>query len=389
MKKYFLTLLSVFGLLVVLGTFTSCDPLEIYTVRTDLVFDKDTLHAGDSLKVVSYRIFSKSVVLKNRHTGERFVVDSCQIDKVYNIVNKKNIVEDQASLQHGNVVEEYMPELDIPDETMKLLESVVVISTTFLLVLLIVGLVLVLNITPSKVIGISLYAVLMLASLTANMSYFLYYCGQPESGGFYDYLFSPGDYGWWMTLFYWIVFFVLSAVNLFAFRVTIFVSEAATERKFHGDFVFIALLVWFIVYLFSPNTLNPYFVYAIYGIMTLHFIFLLFSNFKVKAPLWEMLCIYVYFWVCLFPVITSTLSTIVLIPILLFAFVLVRSAPGMVAAGFSSEAPQEKEVGSPIIKGEKACVYCSFYEKSEERCRYYDSHKDRFGSSAYSCPYYS
>lgn len=33
-------------------------------------------------------------------------------------------------------------------------------------------------------------------------------------------------------------FFVLSAVNLFAFRVTIFVSEAATERKFHGDFVF-------------------------------------------------------------------------------------------------------------------------------------------------------
>lgn len=122
-------------------------------------------------------------------------------------------------------------------------------------------------------------------------------------------------------------FFVLSAVNLFAFRVTIFVSEAATERKFHGDFVFIALLVWLIVYLFSPNTLNPYFVYAIYGIMTLHFIFLLFSNFKVKAPLWEMLCIYVYFWVCLFPVITSTLSTIVLIPILLFAFVLVRSAP--------------------------------------------------------------
>ena len=57
-----------------------------------------------------------------------------------------------------------------------------------------------------------------------------------------------------------------------------------------------------------------------------------------------------------------------LIPILLFAFVLVRSASGMVAAGFSSEAPQEKEVGSPIIKGEKACVYCSFYEKSEERC---------------------
>ncbi len=89
---------------------------------------------------------------------------------------------------------------------MKLLESVVVISTTFLLVLLIVGLVLVQNITPSKVIGISLYAVLMLASLTANMSYFLYYCGQPESGGFYDHLFSPGDYGWWMTLFYWIVF---------------------------------------------------------------------------------------------------------------------------------------------------------------------------------------
>lgn len=389
MKKLASSLIPLLAMLCALCSLTSCGPIETYTVRTEIIGDRDTLRAGDPLKVVRYFDSSKYVVIENQRTGEEHHIDSCGIYNLYNIENGKNFLDDQATLQHDNLAVEYMPKLDIPDETMEKLKLTVVIGATALLVLLITGFVLVcMEVTPGKFFGVCLYVSLMLISVITNMAYLLYQCGEPKKSGFYDYLFSPGDYGWLMTIFYWIVFFLLSTTNLVAFRATIFISEAATDRKFHGDFVFVALLAWFIIYMFSPNTLNPYFIYALYAIMALHFIFLSVSNCKASAPVWEMLCIYIYFWLCLFPVFFSTVSTIVLIPVLLGAFIVVRSIPGMLVAGFSGETLQAEEKSRSAIKGEKACTFCGHYDQSGMRCTLSDSHKARYGTDAYSCPYY-
>ena len=38
---------------------------------------------------------------------------------------------------------------------------------------------------------------------------------------------------------------------------------------------------------------------------------------------------------------------------------------------------------------EKACANCRFYEVSSGHCGMTDSNRDRYGTDAYSCPYYS
>lgn len=58
-------------------------------------------------------------------------------------------------------------------------------------------------------------------------------------------------------------------------------------------------------------------------------------------------------------------------------------------AGFSVEAPKEREVGSPIIKGQKACTFCQYYERREQCCPLTDSHRERYDGKAYFCSYYS
>ena len=205
------------------------------------------------------------------------------------------------------------------------------------------------------------------------------------------YLFSAGKYGWLKTICFWIVFFTLSVANLLGYRATLLLSEIWSGRSLYTTHIFLALGVWCVVYLFSSNEFNDEFLCVLLGIMFVHMVTLIIQNLRSHANWIEMCYIYFYFWACLLPVFMMTLSSLILIPIALFFLVLVRSVPSMVAAGFStntSERVPEKQLNNPNSR-EKTCVFCRFYEMSSGQCGMTASHKSRYGSDAYSCPYYS
>lgn len=163
-------------------------------------------------------------------------------------------------------------------------------------------------------------------------------------------------------------------------------SEVWSGRNSCTGYAFLAVVVWAVVYLFSSNTLNDYFLWALYGIVALHLIALFIVNMKVKANVFEMFYIFFYFWICLLPVVLSTLTTIVLIPLLLFAFAIVRSVPSMFAEAFKIDDGKEKKVVGKPVFGEKTCQFCQFYEYGS--CEKYLP-EDKYDGKAYSCPFYS
>lgn len=57
--------------------------------------------------------------------------------------------------------------------------------------------------------------------------------------------------------------------------------------------------------------------------------------------------------------------------------------PEAIGAAVSASSQRQEEYR------EKACVNCCFYEVSSGHCEVTGSNRDRYGTDAYSCPYYS
>lgn len=393
MKKILASVLLAIVLLSLIGGLTSCQPRSSgYHLLNDSIAKLDgggseEIKATDTLMLKKYLDLKAIAWVKNTRNKKEYWVDS---KTVFNWDTGVSLYEDQQLVDQGNLWEERVPKLEVSKETKDFYKRNVVITTSLLVVLVIVGASVLTDDSKRWKIGI-LYLLISVVSLAANTFYFLYSISV-HGHGFYAYLFSPKEYGWWYTILFWIAFFVLSAANLLCYRATVVLSEMWSGRKFYSAEVFTAILVWAVVYLFSSNALNDQFLWALYAIMVLHFLALLVTNLKVKANFLEMLYIYVYFWGCMLPVVESTLSTIVLIPVLLFAFVFIRSTPSMIREAIridTNPKRSEKEKKQQIIKGEKMCQFCQYYNYADGYCELQKEKREHHDGAAYSCPYYS
>lgn len=374
---------------------TSCHPNRKYSVSKDMlvgtqgllgISGQDTLKVGDLL-TVRKAIGDRTAFVKNKRTGYTHQVNC---DSLFNINTGHTLRQDLVENEQENLFSK-IETIQMTKEKRKEHERKMVISLAALLAALLTGVIIccVGKLTRMKV-GIT-YILVSICSLVANYLLFKYYSIEQNGHGIMAYLFSVGKYGWLKTICFWIVFFTLSVANLLGYRATLLLSEIWSGRSLYTTHVFLALGVWCVVYLFSSNEFNDEFLCVLLGIMFVHMVTLIIQNFRSHANWIEMCYIYFYFWACLLPVFMMTLSSLILIPIALFFLVFVRSVPSMVAAGFStniSERVPEKQLNNPNSR-EKACVFCRFYEMSSGQCGMTASHKSRYGSDAYSCPYYS
>ncbi|WP_342979701.1 hypothetical protein [Bacteroides stercoris] len=373
---------------------TSCHPNRKYSVSKDMlvgiqgplgVSGRDTLKVGDLL-TVRKAIGDRTAFVKNKRTGHTHHV-SC--DSLFNIDTGHTLRQDLVENEQESLFKK-IETVHMTKEKRKEHERKMIISLTALLTALLMGVIICCagKLTRMKV-GIA-YILISICSLVANYLLFKYYSIEQNGHGIMAYLFSVGKYGWLKTIFFWIIFFILSAANLLGYRATLLLSEIWSGRSLYTTHIFLALGVWCVVYLFSSNEFNDEFLWVLLGIMFVHMVVLIIQNIRSYASWIEMCYIYFYFWACLLPVFMMTLSSLILIPIALFFLVFVRSIPSMVAAGFStnsSERAPEKQFNSN--SKEKACAFCRFYEMSSGQCRMTVSNKSRYGSDAYSCPYYS
>lgn len=379
---FIILVLSLLGL-------TSCYPTQEYGVKDEIVTKtkrllgpgRDTIKVGDKLTIKKVFEIGSDICVKNARTGAWHIVDS---KLLFNLDTGKSMYEDLQTKDRGNLWEERIPTLKIPEETLKTYERYMIIGAIVLLVLCVVGFFLLLRENINRTMIGVYYSLLSLVSLFTNVLFFIY--SSCDTWGYYEYLFSPSVYGWGHTILYWIACFVLIGVNLFAYKAVIMLSEVWSGRNSCTGYAFLAVVVWAVVYLFSSNTLNDYFLWALYGIVALHLIALFIVNMKVKANVFEMFYIFFYFWICLLPVVLSTLTTIVLIPLLLFAFAIVRSVPSMFAEAFKIDDGKEKKVVGKPVFGEKTCQFCQFYKHGS--CEKYLP-EDKYDGKAYSCPFYS
>lgn len=396
MRKILFSFLLAITILPIIAGLTSCQPKSPgYHLRNDSIAKIDGPMAGsEEVKATDTLMLKKyfdtnhpRAWVKNISNKKEYWIDP---RTVFNWETGTSMYEDQQLVDQENLWIERIPKLEVSKETKNFFKQSVLICTSILVVLMLVGTFIITDNTKRWKIG-TMYFLISLVSLAANIFYFLYIISV-NGHGFRSYLFSPKDYGWLYTFLFWIAFFVLSAVNLLCFRATVVLSEMWSRRKFYSAEVFLALFIWAIVYLFSSNALNDQFLWALYTIMALHFLILVITNWKVKANFLEMIYIYVYFWICLLPVVESTLSTIILVPILLFVFFSVKSSPSIISEVFKNSTNlkrPEKEKKEQIIKGEKMCQFCRFYNYSKGYCEIQKENRERYDGAAYSCPYYS
>lgn len=391
-------------LLASVALFASCNYGGRYVAHPDVLAQKKKKGPQPEDTFLFKKYYDEGTIkMKNARTA---TVWSMKGSDLVNVETGRTLAEEMAEVDHEHLLYR-LPKRDVPKEVHEGYRNATIIFASIQLLFLVASMIfLSYREKPSRGQTLLFYALISGALLATSYSLFQHIITAGPRGGdstFWDYLFAPGTYGWLKTIFFWIVFFLLSAANLFGYLATITLScDWSGRRHFFNAEVFLALLVWFVVYLFSDNELNDYFVLALYGIMAIHFVALLISNFIYRANVLEMLYIYLCFWGCLFPVFWSTFFSVVLIPLLALLFQTAKAVPGMVGdmvsntltlgdPESSSGSGSEEKHRAKVSKSQKACEFCGWYDRSSGTCTNSGSggKKEAHGGDAYSCPYYS
>ena len=374
----------------------SCHPGERYEVRTDTMAGNgvDTLKAGDRFMLKKY-FSDDNIRVKSELDGDTYCVNGGDL---FNVETGKTLAEDMAVVDHEHLLYR-IKQRDVPKEVHMQYRRYTVIAATVLLVFVVLLMIFIEKLSRNWMLV--LYILLSFSLLATNYFYLQYTVTLHGHGrGFWSYLFSPGNFGWLNTVFFWVAYFLLSAANLFGYISVAYLSQEWSGRCLFNRHVFLAMLVWFVVYLFSPNEMNGRFLQALYIIMGLHFIALLVENFIRKANVLEMLYIYFCFWGCMLPVFLTTVNCLVLVPLLLLLFASAKAAPGLLkdmVRGVLSNNSSGERIGSrerfkvKVSDNQKACVFCRWYEESSGTCSYLGAggKRESYGADAYSCSGYS